>query len=439
MPIISAVENAKSNFNKNKKVWLALFLITLAGIFLRTYDFHKYLTFSRDQHRDFDLVRSVVEYNAPWPLLGPNMTGGQGFQLGPAYYWFQIISAKLFGVERTHQAYPDVFFSILSIPLLYYFLRKYFSQTASLLATAVYAFSFFDIEYSRFAWNVNLIPFFVLLFLAAFGEFLAKNEKTGWSWIILAGFAMGIGVQLHAIIMLLLPAVVLVGSAFLFYADKKIAWKKLAVLVLIALALNITQPISEFQTNFTNTKDLQKAFLSQSTEADPVKELALDVACNAEVNTHAISGLGNDKMCDFLYADNLPDSSYSTPLTLSKKPLELLGEIISLLFSVAGVGFLIVCFGKEADRGKKYFLGLIMLYSALYFLVMLSVAPGSRMRYYLPIIFLAFVFLAFIFDYLMQKYPRRYIWPSLIIFLFLLGTNLESLVQKLPRFWHLIH
>ncbi|MDR3559548.1 MAG: glycosyltransferase family 39 protein [Candidatus Pacebacteria bacterium] len=431
-------ENIKSNFRKNKKVWPALFLIILAGIFLRTYDFRKYLTFSRDQFRDLKIVQGIVEHNAPWPLLGPNMTGGQGFQLGPAYYWFQIISAKIFGVNRTHQAYPDVFFSILSIPLLYYFLRKYFSQTASLLATAVYAFSYFDIEYSRFAWNVNLIPFFVLIFLVSFGEFLTENEKTGWRWIVLAGFALGIGVQLHAIIMLLLPAVVLVGSAILFWTDKKIAWKKMSVILLIALALNITQPISELQTKFANTKDFQKAFLTQSTETDPVKEFILDVTCNAEANTHAISSLGDEKMCDFLYADDSRDSSYSTPLTLDKNPLELTGEIVSLLFSFLGIGFLIVHFGKETDRRRKYFLGLIMLYSSLYFLIMLSVAPGSRMRYYLPIIFLSFVFLAFIFDYLIRKYPRRYVLAVSVIFLFLIGVNLETIFSRWPHLWQLI-
>ena len=434
-----SVENIKSNFRKNKKVWLALFLIMLAGVFLRTYQLRKYLTFSGDQSRDLKIVQGIVEHNAAWPLLGPNMTGGQGFQLGPAYYWFQIISAKIFGVNRTHQAYPDIFFSIMSILLLYYFLRKYFSQTASLLSTAVYAFSYFDIEYSRFAWNVNLIPFFILLFLVSFGEFLAKNEKTDWKWIVLAGIAIGIGVQLHAIVMLLLPTVVIISSAIIFYVDKKIAWKKLAIMLLIALVLNITQPISELETGFANAKDFQSAFLTQSTRMDPVKEFILDAACNAEANTHAISSLGSEKMCDFLYADGLRDSSYSTPLTLDKNPLELLGEMASLLFSLAGIGFLIARFGEETNRGKKAFLGLIMLYGALYFLIMLSVAPGSRMRYYLPIIFLSFVFLAFIFDYLIQKYPRRYVLAVSTIFLLLIGANLETILSRWPHFWNLIH
>lgn len=438
MSLARTSENLKTNFRRNKKVWLTLFLITLAGIFLRTYDFHNYLIFAGDQRRDLDLVRGVVENNAPWPLLGPNMTGGQGFQLGPAYYWFQIISAKIFGVERTHQAYPDVFFSVLSIPLLYYFLRKYFSEAASLLAAAVYAFSYFDIEYSRFAWNVNLIPFFVLLFLIAFGEFLTKNEKASWGWIIAAGLALGIGVQLHAILLVLLPAVVLAGSIFLYYADKKIAWKKLSLLILLALALNITQPISELRTGFDNTKDFQKAFLTQSTQTDPLKELALDVVCNAEANTHAISSLGNDKMCDFLYADGLHDVSSATPITLDKNPLELFGEGVSLSFSILGAVFLLIYFGQETDRGRKVFLGLVLLYSVFYFIIMLPVAPGSRTRYYLPIVFLAFVFLAFIFDYLRQKYPRYYVWPILIIFVFLIGENLMTIFSKMPHFWNLL-
>ena len=149
----------------NRHELLILSGIILAGIFLRTYRFHDLLTFAADQRRDLHLVQDVVENHAAWPLLGPDMTGGEGFRLGPAYYYFQILSAEIFGVEKTHQAYPDVFFSILSIPLLYHFLRRYFSQKASLAAVCIYAFSAFDITYSRFAWNVNLLPFFILLFL----------------------------------------------------------------------------------------------------------------------------------------------------------------------------------------------------------------------------------------------------------------------------------
>jgi 4-amino-4-deoxy-L-arabinose transferase-like glycosyltransferase len=398
-----------------KYAWV-LATIILVGAFLRVYHLPETLTFAADQRRDLKIVDSVVVERAAWPLLGPKMSSSGGFKLGPFYYYFQIIAAKIFGMGKVPQAYPAVFFSILSIPLLYYFLRKYFSQTASLLATSLYAVSYFDIEYSRFAWNVNLLPFFVLLFLVSFWHFLIDGEKTPWSWIIATGAALGIGVQLHAITLLLLPAIVLAGSAYIFYSEKKLAWKKLLIILCVAFVLNAGQITSELQTGFANSKNFQSAFVSKSTRTDPVKELVMDAACNAEANTHAISSLGGEKMCDFLY-NNLSNSM-------------LAGEIISLLFSILGTGFLIVYFMKETDRNGKYFLGLVILYALLYFLVMLPVAPGSKMRYYLPGIYLPFIFLAFIFEYLIWKYPRRSAWLNSAIFIFLLIANLISIFLK---------
>ena len=412
-----------SYLKKNRKNLLLLGGIILIGVFLRTYHFRQLLVVAPDQRRDLGIVRNVVANHAPWPLLGPNMTEGQGFQLGPMYYYFQISSAKIFGVGWPQQAYPDLFFAILSIPLLYYFLRKYFSRASALLAVFIYAVSYYAIEYSRFAWNVNLIPFFVLLFLVSLDKFLGQDEVTPWPWICLVGISLGVGVQLHAILLLLLPLVLIGVSLFLlFFKKKKIGWRLIAILG-IALVLNLGQVISEFQTHLANTKDFQKAFMTKSTQVSFGKELVLDAACNVQANAHIISSLGGDKMCDFLYQDGLRDASPSTPLHLERNFWPLVGEIVSLAFSVVGLGFLLFHFKTEIDRRKKYFLGLILTYAILYWLIMLPVAPGSRMRYYLPIIFLPFVFLAFIFDYLLEKYPRARPWLIAAIILFLTSAN----------------
>lgn len=395
------------------KYALFLTVIVLVGTFLRTYRLKETLTFAADQRRDLKIVNNVVENRAPIPLLGPKMSSSDNFKLGPAYYYFQIISAQLFGTNKVQQAYPAIFFSILSIPLLYYFLTAGLSQTASLLATAVYAVSYFDIEYSRFAWNVNLLPFFILLFLVSFWQFLIGNEKTAWRWIILAGLALGVGVQLHAITLLLLPAVLIAGSAWVIFREKKLAWKKLLVILGLALVLNAGQIASELKTNFANTRSFQTAFTSKSTQSNPAKELVIDASCNAEAATHALTSLGSEKMCDFLYNSQLSGSLQTE-------------EIISLLFCLLGVGCALTYFARETDRKKKYFWGLIILYGLLYFLVMLPVAPGSKMRYYLPGIFLPFVFLALIFDYLIRKYPRRSGWLVSFILITFLIVNIAS-------------
>ena len=412
------------------KTFLFLFAI---GIFLRSYHFSEWLLVASDQVRDLSVVQSAVGGNHVWPLLGPDMSGGQGFRLGPIYYYFQIISAKIFGVSATSQAYPDLLFSVLSIPLLYYLLKRFFSENAALFSTGVYVFSFFAVEYSRFAWNVNLIPFFVLLFLLSFWEFLVQEEKTTWPWVILVGVSFGVGIQLHAILLLLLPAVIFFGVAIVSKKDFKF-WQKVAVIVLVALILNTGQLMYEQRTDFANSKAFMDAFFFKSdrTGGSIEKSLELDIACNAQASTHAISSLGDKNICDFLYSGARSTTSKS-PIHFDLDPVSLIGKFISLVFLLSGLVYLSFSFRGELDKRKKYFLGIISLYSVLYFLVMFPIAPGSRMRYYLPIMFLPFVFLGFLFDFLIKRYPKRHLLIIAAIFALLVALNLGTISTEAAR------
>jgi len=47
----------------------------------------------------------------------------------------------------------------------YLIFRKFFAGYLTLALTALYAVTFFVVRYSRFAWNPNSQPFFLMLFL----------------------------------------------------------------------------------------------------------------------------------------------------------------------------------------------------------------------------------------------------------------------------------
>ena len=134
--------NFKKIINKIPySTWILLGII-LIGIFLRTYNFHDWLRFNADQSRDAEVVSNSLEGKSSLPLLGPK-AGGTEFRLGPIFYYFQTASAAFFGNQPDKMAYPDLFFSILSIPLLFLFLRKLFSERIALSSTAIYSLSFF--------------------------------------------------------------------------------------------------------------------------------------------------------------------------------------------------------------------------------------------------------------------------------------------------------
>lgn len=408
-----------------------LALILILGIFLRTYHFHQWIYFGDDQNRDLHLITDVLSGNRPIPLLGPDMTGGRGFLLGPIYYYFQMMADTLFGVSAAHQAYPDWLFSVLFLPLLAFFLTRIWSTTAAIGATAIAAVSFFLLEYSRFAWNVNPIPFFVLLALLSLWQLLTDGKAARWKWIIALGIAIGVGIQLHAILLTLLPILTLLVFFFLL-RKKQLRWSHFVVIVAIATILNGSQIIHEYQTNFENTKAFfaTSSFKSDRTKGSLTKNIALDIACNTQAISHIISSLGNHDLCDFIYEDDTKNTYFSTPLAIPSKHSELFGEIVSLLFSVIGYGLLIRAFRRETNRKKKYLLGLILTYMALSFLVMIPIAAGSRLRYFLPITFLPFVFLALIIDTLREQKQ----WLIAIGLIgFLIGTNATTITAEVKR------
>jgi hypothetical protein len=419
----------KDKFKKiPKHIWILLGII-LIGTFLRSYHFHDWLDFGSDQVNDAAKVEQVAKGETPWPLLGPDMSdSGSGgrrdrFHLGPMYYYFEITSAKIFGNKPDSLAYPDLLFSVLSIPLLYYFLRRYFAVNLSLLMTGLYAVSFYLLEFSHSAWNPNSIPFFTFLYLLSLFEFVVSREKTRWSWIILLGMALGVAVQLHAILLVLFPAMAFFVFLYLMKKNWKV-WNRWAVVILIALVLNLGQIISEQETGYKNAN----IFLSSITSPKSGKSSTLlsgldkNISCHIQANAYMLSSIGNDA-CNFSIIGILRQSS-------GMGSFYILWIFLCFLFSLGGYSLLVYNFRKEKNREKRYFLGLIMLYAALSFLVMLPEIDRitNSTRYFIHVFFIPLIFLGFIAQYLFQKYHRKYATIAVYaLFLIFFIPNIASI------------
>ena len=179
----------------------------------------------------------------------------------------------------------------------------------------------------------------------SFWHFLVEGDSTDWIWVVLAGFSFGVGVQLHAILLLLMPVMVFLIVVFLLRSNSK-CWKKIFAMLLVALILNIGQIISERENNFANSKIFLDAFVfkSQRTDSTLRRGLILDLACNAQADMHILTSLGNKNICDFLYGDTAESTTYATPIYISRNPLLLLGKITCLSFMILGISFLLFYF-----------------------------------------------------------------------------------------------
>lgn len=410
--------------------WILLGII-LIGIFLRTYHFHDWLRFNADQSRDSEVISSALEGKISLPLLGPK-AGGTEFRLGAIFYDFQYLSAKIFGNYPDKMAYPDLFFSILSIPLFYFFLKKLFNKKLSLGLTAIYSFSFFAIKYSRFAWNPNSTPFWTMLFLYAFSEVIEQNKKSAkggsaWGgkkilWSIVAGISLGISFQLHTLLLIAFPilSVLLLVYFSLIIKHSKL-WKNAIIILFFALLLNITQIASEIKTKGENTRYFFNAITlknGNNKNKSLLGNIKKDLVCHINGNVNIISSLGSAEECQ-LYS--------SKDSTLYKMSFSLFG----IIFSLGGFILMFYRLKNKNNSEDKTFLKITLSYIIISFLLFIPLINEIAIRYFLVIIFMPFIFLGLWIEFLLKKikFKNSLLFIAIAILIFL-STNIFTIKKN---------
>jgi len=244
-----------------QRFFLGVFLLILvAGIGLRVFEFSDTLVFKSDQARDALMMERVFSGEAI-PLLGPQV-GGTPLRLGPVTYYFQYVSGLLFGDNPESFAYPDVFFGILTLPLLFLFLRRFFATTLSLFLTALGSISFVLVTFSRFAWNPNSLPFFTTLFAYTF--FLAEESKGRRRslFIVLSAVTFAIIFQLHVAASFGLTLGLL---GYLFWY-RSFSVREVVLVLFFVMVLHFPMIKSELQSGGENTRLLWEEFGERGTE-----------------------------------------------------------------------------------------------------------------------------------------------------------------------------
>lgn len=411
-----------------RESWIIL-AILLVGIFFRVANFSDYLRFNPDQARDAQIVKNAIEGRENLPLLGPQ-AGGTDFRLGPIFYYFEFFSAKFFGAFPDKMAYPDLFFSVLSIPLLYLFLRKYFNPKTVLLCVALFAVSFFAIKYSRFAWNPNSTPFFALLFIFSLNEIGKSKEKIKWIWFVLLGIALGVGIQLHSLLLFSFPIVTALYFAWLFF-QKNPAWKKVWVVVVVVVFLNIPQIANEFTSLEKNSRAFIVAFDTKaSRDASLAEKLGLNAICHIQANSFIVSSIGNDNECDLMNIAKKIKQNKKAPLKTLKNIAVISNVILSILFSLGGLVLLIYYWKKEKNFEKKNFLGILLLYMTVLFVILIPLALEISMRFFLPLVFVPFVFIGLWIKFVREYFGEKHVLIPSILVILLMTLNVYSLKNR---------
>jgi hypothetical protein len=396
-----------------KRIWI-LILIMSVGIFLRTYHFRDWMVFSPDQARDATLVGDVLSGKSMWSILGPEV-GNIHFYLGPWFYHLEIISAKIFGNFPDKMAYPDLLFSILAIPLFYILVKRYFATNLSLALAGLYSASFFAIRYSRFAWNPNSAPFFVLIFLLGILNLLEPDKRKSFWGAVMTGVGIGVGIQLHILLFFIMPIVASLAFLHLFLKKYPIMplVGKIGIIFLLILVTNVGQIIYGMNHKGSNMHVLIKASESSEVKFEIGRSLPMDLICHAQANLHMITSLGNTEQCDF-YQVFQKKIERNNSISAPKKSVSATLVIIGVLFSLGGYVILMYLWRNEADERRKNFLALIGTYAIVSLAVMLPIIAQAEIRYYIISFFLPYIFLGIMIEGLLR---RKNVWIKVAVVL----------------------
>ena len=390
----------KEFFQKNWHYWI-LALIILVTMIYRGWNFEDWMLFRADQARDAHYAKEAIEEGAGnLRLLGPRAGAavylegdeslkGDVLRLGPIYYYFQYLSALVFGgASAWTLAMPDFLLSLIAIGIFYLILRQFFSISVSLATTAVFAFSFILLEYSRFAWNTNQLVFWeCLLVLALIKIIILENKKKAGIWLIILGLSIAILSQLHFLALFGFGAIILVS--LIVYRPWGINWKFWLASAAVVAVIYLPVIAADFKNDGDNIRRLAGVIGAEDEEPDD------------EDDDKQASGVES-----FLKISDRHGKYYSLILSsINRHEVENISKL-GIIFILGGLGLALFHFFRkrvsEGGFGKKLppmihpLIFVTFLWFVIFFAIYFKILPRiGKVRYWLMIAPLVFIFLAY--------------------------------------------
>lgn len=409
-----------------KKIeFIFILLVILAGIFFRTYKFSDWLHFEIDQVYDIDSISAAVNNGIKnLPLLGTN-AGGGNLRLGPAFYYLEYFSAKIFGNTPPGYAAFVPILAIFSLVLFYLFSRRYFSSKVSLALLGVFSFSVFFIQYSRFAWSPNVLPFFILLSFYALLRSVSETELKKSLWFLISVASITICTQIHFNSLLVIPAV-----AIIFLLIKRPHFSLKIWLLAAGIVLFIYSPmiIHEMKTNAKNSHYFTQKVSKVSRTKNTLAYSAIQsVRYNALEFFLVISG-----------RDTINNSQDENLDGCQKCLTHNIFTAIGWIYFIGSLIALIILFWREKDKEKRNFLILGTLWFFISWgLYSYLIKSDYTMQARFAIISapLAIIFLGFLAKALkIDEGKRFYIFILVVLALvFLNGLKIKSIFNQLEN------
>lgn len=415
----------REQFVKNWKKIALIFGIFLIGVFFRTYNFSDWLHFETDQVDDVLITEPAIENGlGKLELLGPK-AGAKLLRLPPGFYYLESLSASVFGNTPFAHALPVLFFSCLSPLLFYIFSRRYFSAFISILLLVIFSYSLYLVIYSRFSWNPNILPFFMLFSLLALLRVISPNEKNKDRWLLALSALFGFSSQLHYNALFILGAIICVT---LLIKRPRFNWKTWAGAFFILSLFYIPIIAHEIKTDGLNTKlffeKISDGSKDEKTKEGPLTKLSQDFRYGAGEYFLILSG--NDQI------NNGHLKGPSLGLSCKSCQDNLAPRAAGYIFYILGIFLLLFNLYKEKDAERKNFLMICTLwfvFSFLYFWNLLNNKLYLYPRFFLIIAPLPFIFLGLMLEKIHPEKNKVFLIVSLIIVSIISLTNISKILS----------
>ncbi|MGB3672261.1 MAG: hypothetical protein WA783_16735 [Phormidesmis sp.] len=360
---------------------IALIILAIAiGLVTRILSVFQYVTFDigpdPDQIRDAFVVMDFWKGN--FPTLGPLAYGAGlgGFHIPPLYYYL-FFPFTVFGKTPVAQAFPNAFFSFLSIPLfivLIFRLLKGVHASKRLFLSGLsgfwYSLLFGNIFISNFQWNPSSIPFFFMGFTLLYDvqmKAIASWKVQILTWIG-SGIVLSILMSLHSSTLFVMPvvyAIISLNFIFKILREQGINLRMtLPALGGLSAVVALTPYwIGESKNHFGNTKSILRAVLLASESASG-------------------STLGDDKKTFFL--SNIVERLGNAALHILNVVRQVYFWNESVLYLVISLVAIALIFAAALVKfkGNRTIWLLWLSTWALLLLAAASLAPGETIFYY---------------------------------------------------------
>ncbi|MDQ2716949.1 MAG: glycosyltransferase family 39 protein [Chloroflexota bacterium] len=216
------------------------YLIILVASVLRFYRVDT-SQFEGDQVLIFRMAYDAV-HRGLLPIT--DSTSSLGFANPPGLLYLYMLPAAL-SDNPLLAVLLNSLFAVAAVLVTYIFVTRYYGRFAGTVAGLLYAAAAVPLLYSRFIWQPNMLPLFVLLFFCTLFRGVVERRK---GWLPLAIIWLAILLQMHLTVLLLLVPLLLA----LLWAPETLRWRDLGYASLALAVIFAPYLLWELVTNFSD-------------------------------------------------------------------------------------------------------------------------------------------------------------------------------------------